>query len=153
MCWTGSRCRAGRLRMPHNSRSLGEWLNASTDRKIKQMIDPRKCERWPQEAMRRLGHSFPLFKLTPRSAIFSRRVEWGFSPRRNYASLHRSPPLMAALGFLGATRASADSIDTFTYTFGPDTFTWDLPASPTVDPNFSFPGNAFYVPGTYSLMT
>ena len=40
--------------------------------------------------------------------------------------------LIAVLGLVSASRAQADGVDTFTYTFGPNTFVWQLPSSPTI---------------------
>jgi hypothetical protein len=38
------------------------------------------------------------------------------------------------MGLVSASRAQADGVDTFTYTFDGNTFVWQLPSSPTIDP-------------------
>ena len=40
--------------------------------------------------------------------------------------------LIAVMGLVSASRAQADGVDTFTYTFDGNTFVWQLPSSPTV---------------------
>ena len=40
--------------------------------------------------------------------------------------------LIAVLGLVSASRAQADGVDTFTYTFNGNTFVWQLPSSPTI---------------------
>jgi hypothetical protein len=40
--------------------------------------------------------------------------------------------LIAVLGLVSASRAQADGVDTFTYTFEGNTFVWQLPSSPTI---------------------
>jgi len=40
--------------------------------------------------------------------------------------------LIAVLGLVSASRAQADGVDTFTYTFDGNTFVWQLPSSPTI---------------------
>lgn len=39
---------------------------------------------------------------------------------------------VAVLALLSAAGVHADTLDSFSYTFGDDTFTWQLPASPTI---------------------
>jgi PEP-CTERM motif len=39
--------------------------------------------------------------------------------------------LVAVCALISATRAKADDVDQFTYDFGGNTFTWELPTSPT----------------------
>lgn len=40
--------------------------------------------------------------------------------------------LIAVMGLVSASRAQADGVDTFTYTFDGNTFVWQLPSSPTI---------------------
>jgi hypothetical protein len=40
--------------------------------------------------------------------------------------------LIAVMGLVSASRARADGVDTFTYTFDGNTFVWQLPSSPTI---------------------
>jgi hypothetical protein len=40
--------------------------------------------------------------------------------------------LIAVLGLVSASRAQADGVDSFTYTFDGNTFIWQLPSSPTI---------------------
>jgi hypothetical protein len=55
--------------------------------------------------------------------------------------------LIAVLGLVSASRAQADGVDTFTYSFGGNTFIWQLPASPgPIDPS-NFTGVMFAILG------
>jgi hypothetical protein len=47
--------------------------------------------------------------------------------------------LIAVMGLVSASRAHADGVDTFTYTFDGNTFVWQLPSSPAIDPANVFP--------------
>jgi len=52
---------------------------------------------------------------------------------------------VALFGLLSASRVKAD--DLFTYTLGSNTFTWDLPGSPTLTSADVTPGNSFFISG------
>lgn len=54
---------------------------------------------------------------------------------------------VTVLALLSAGRAQADTIDSFTYTFAGNTFTWQLPASPTVASNEFELGTFFAILG------
>jgi hypothetical protein len=59
--------------------------------------------------------------------------------------------LIAILGLVSAGQARADGNDNFSYQFGGNTFTWQLPASPNVGSDYTV-GQDFYVPGVpYSV--
>jgi hypothetical protein len=49
--------------------------------------------------------------------------------------------LIAVLGLISASRAQADGVDTFTYTFDGNTFVWQLSSPPTI--GFFVPGGSF----------
>jgi len=53
--------------------------------------------------------------------------------------------LIAVLGLVSASRAQADGVDTFTYTFDGNTFVWQLPSSPTIGMGNSIPGTLFAI--------
>ncbi len=44
------------------------------------------------------------------------------------------------------TQVRADSTDSFSYQFGGNTYTWELPSSPAVTPENAYPGVAFTLP-------
>jgi hypothetical protein len=52
--------------------------------------------------------------------------------------------LIAILGLVSAGQAKADSNDNFSYQFGGNTFSWQLPASPNVGSDY-FIGQFFYI--------
>ena len=54
--------------------------------------------------------------------------------------------LLMLLALLSANFAKADGIDQFTYTAGGNTFTWQLPASPSLPDDEVYPGVAFTIP-------
>ncbi len=59
--------------------------------------------------------------------------------------------VLAVLALFSATQAQADTIDNFTYQEGDNTFTWQLPSSPTLLPENFFPGSGFDITDvTYS---
>jgi hypothetical protein len=51
--------------------------------------------------------------------------------------------VLAVFTLFPATQAQADTIDNFTYQAGGNTFTWQLPSSPTIMAGNFFPGLAF----------
>ena len=51
--------------------------------------------------------------------------------------------LIAVMGLVSASRAQADGVDTFTYTFDGNTFVWQLPSS--IEPAMAFPGSSFVI--------
>jgi hypothetical protein len=53
--------------------------------------------------------------------------------------------VLAVFTLILATQAKADSIDNFTYQAGGNTFTWQLPSSPTISPDSFLPGLLFGV--------
>ncbi len=59
--------------------------------------------------------------------------------------------VLAAFALFSATQAQADTIDNFTYQEGGNTFTWQLPSSPTISADNYLPGLAFAITDvTYS---
>lgn len=48
---------------------------------------------------------------------------------------------------ISATQGRADSMDSFVYQFGGNTFTWQLLSSPPVAPENAFPGFQFFLTG------
>ena len=48
-----------------------------------------------------------------------------------------------SLGLIPATQVRADSLDSFVYQFGGNTFTWELPSSPSVAPDNAYSGVVF----------
>jgi hypothetical protein len=59
--------------------------------------------------------------------------------------------MLAVFALFSATQAQADTMDNFTYQDGGNTFTWQLPSSPTVLPTDFLPGLAFSIQDvTYS---
>jgi len=59
--------------------------------------------------------------------------------------------VLAAFALFSATQAQADTIDNFTYQEGGNTFTWQLPSSPTISADNYLPGLAFAISDvTYS---
>ena len=54
--------------------------------------------------------------------------------------------MLAVFGLFSATQAQADTIDNFTYQEGDNTFTWQLPSSPTILASDFLPGLAFGIP-------
>jgi hypothetical protein len=60
----------------------------------------------------------------------------------------RSPILLLALlAAIAVSPALADSTDQFHYTANGNTFTWQLPSSPTIEPGDAVPGMSFLIPG------
>ena len=53
--------------------------------------------------------------------------------------------LIAVMGLVSASRAQADGVDTFTYTFDGNTFIWQLPSSPPIEAGNGFPGISFAI--------
>ncbi len=53
--------------------------------------------------------------------------------------------VLAVFALFSATQAQADTIDNFTYEEGDNTFTWQLPSSPTLLPANFLPGLAFVI--------
>jgi hypothetical protein len=53
--------------------------------------------------------------------------------------------LIAVMGLVSASRAQADGVDTFTYTFDGNTFVWQLPSSPTIGAGDFTLGNFFAI--------
>ena len=51
--------------------------------------------------------------------------------------------LIAVLGLVSASRAQADGVDSFTYTFDGNTFIWQLPSSPTIAAGHFVPSGSF----------
>jgi hypothetical protein len=47
--------------------------------------------------------------------------------------------LIAVMGLVSASRAQADGVDTFMYTFDGNTFVWQLPSSPPIEAGNVFP--------------
>jgi hypothetical protein len=54
--------------------------------------------------------------------------------------------VLAVFALFSATQAQADSIDSFTYTAGGNTFEWQLPSSPTILASNVIPGFSFTIP-------
>jgi hypothetical protein len=59
--------------------------------------------------------------------------------------------LIAVLGLVSASRAQADGVDTFKYTFDGNTFIWHLPSSPPIgEGDFELDGNFAILDVPYS---
>lgn len=54
--------------------------------------------------------------------------------------------LIAVLGLVSASRAQADGVDNFTYTFEANTFVWQLPSSPTIG------AGDFVIDGNFAIL-
>jgi hypothetical protein len=61
----------------------------------------------------------------------------------NTRSMQYAAVAVMFLGLTSAMQAQADSIDSFVYESGGNTFTWELPSSPVVTPGNASPGNSF----------
>src|ERR1700745_805630 len=75
---------------------------------------------------------------------------WGSAsvPRRGRKNTMRrfiGGLLIAVMGLVSASRARADGVDTFTYTFDGNTFIWQLSSSPTIGAGDFVPGGMFAI--------
>src|SRR5438132_7655959 len=69
-----------------------------------------------------------------------------FKRRRNMRRyLITSCLVLAVFTLMLATQAKADSIDNFIYQAGGNTYTWQLPSSPTISPDSFLPCLAFAI--------
>jgi hypothetical protein len=54
--------------------------------------------------------------------------------------------VVLALSLVGAAQLRADAVVDFNYSFGGNTFSWELPVNPVVTPDNVYPGIAFTLP-------